>query len=517
VWQSRATGRQEVNLRLHEPVAGVTQCLVRIAMRAQSDRQDVGLDSIRITTVTQLNRRTLPKLTVGTNQVLLRADEQVETAELWPALHGGAYRDTAAAEDGVHSDSQPDGMYKATLGAGVDGRECSVTWRLAVPSDITAVDYGIVSTNRSPRSYVSLQHSWDGQDFQEFHRNDDGDAPFDEQVLHRIAGEQLPKGGADPLRQAFFRGVFFCRSGAATYNMPGIQDLLIRVSHKPRDASFQPLEVTYHWTEHREDGDVSRTHTELVRSLPHRYTINVAGRRDPTMHWVRMNLADDGPHGRTEHYGYADGVDVGPGWERPAFAYRWTQPLALGKPYTTSRPSSPDSGNPDGDGRELTNGIVIAPTDSTTAKVVQPATAFWESGDPVTLTVDLEQQTDMAGVRVSSHQPDARYCHPATIDVAVSNDGTQWEPAGRIEHGDLFHPPGDYEPWEHDDDPTYADLPAGGRLAYSFPLVFEKPLRGRYVRFVCTPQEGRGMGLSELGVYRHVDSRLWPQDIVLPD
>ncbi len=35
-------------------------------------------------------------------------------------------------------------------------------------------------------------------------------------------------------RQAQFRSVFFCKSGAATYNVPGIQDLLFRVRHKPR-------------------------------------------------------------------------------------------------------------------------------------------------------------------------------------------------------------------------------------------------------------------------------------------
>jgi len=517
VWQAQSTGRQEIRLHLRDPVAGVTQCLIRVRMRAGGDCRDVGLDALRVTTITQLNRRTLPKLTLGSNQVLLRADEQVETAELWPALHGGAYRETVAAEDGIHSDQQPDGMYKATLGAGVDGRECSVTWRLAVPTDITAVDYGVVSTNRSSRSYVSLQHSWDGQDYREFHRNEDGDFPFDEQVLHRIAGDRLPDGS--DLRQVFFRGVFFCRGGAATYNMPGIQDLLIRVSHQPRDASFQPIEVTYHWTEHREDGDVDRTHTELVRSLPHRYSINVAGRRDPTMHWVRMNLAGYGPDGHTERYGYADDLDVGPDWEPPKVVYRWSQPLALGKSYTTSRPSSARAGNPDRDGRELTNGIVIAPTDSTTADVVQPATAFWDPGDPVILVVDLEQAGQIAGVLVSSHQPGARYCHPATIDVAVSTDGVRWEHAGRMDHDDLFRPPGDYEPWEHDDSPAYADLPAGGRLAYSFPLVIseEKPLTGRYVRFVCTPQQGRGMGLSELGVYRQAEVLSWPKDISLSD
>jgi hypothetical protein len=218
---------------------------------------------------------------------------------------------------------------------------------------------------------------------------------------------------------------------------------------------------------------------------------------------------------KIERYGYSDGIDVGPGWERPKVAYRWGKPLALGKPYTASRNSSSQSGNPDRNGRELTNGIVIAPTDQMTGKAVQEATAFWDAGEPVVFVVDLEKQSRIAGVRASTHQPNARFCHPAGIEVAVSEDGRQWQRGGAMRHDDLWRPTGDYEAWEHDDSPAYADLPAGGRLAYSYPLVFEKPLSGRWVRFVCTPLEGRGLGLSELAAFDEIEVRPWPGDILL--
>ena len=84
--------------------------------------------------------------------------------------------------------------------------------------------------------------------------------------------------------------------------------------------------------------------------------------------------------------------------------------LAQGKPYTTSRDASVASGNPDSDGRELTNGFIIAPTDYMRDKSVQAATAFWDAGEPVSFVVDLGSQVRMAGVRVSTHQPDARFC-----------------------------------------------------------------------------------------------------------
>ncbi len=511
VWQAEGTGPQKVGLALEDEVAGRTQCLIRIEMHAAQRNSDVGLDSLRVVTITQLDRLTLPKLTLGTNQVLLRADEQVETTELWPALHDGAYRQAVIGENNVFSDKQPDGMYKATLGAAVKGQECSATWRLAVPTDITSATFGVISTNRWPQSWVSLRRSWDGKSFEEFHLNNDGDFPFDEQVLQRF--DDVPAG----VRQAYFRSVFSCKSGAATYGMPGIQDLLLRICHKPRDAAFQPILVTYAWTEHRVEGDVQRSHTEVVRSLPHRYAINVAGRRDPTMRWVRMSLQGHGAGGQVEHSAYSDGIDVGPEWERPRVVYHWGKSLAQGRPYTASRPSSPASGNPDRDGCELTNGIIVAPTDYVRDKTIQPATAFWDPGDPVTFVVDLQERVQIGGVRVSTHQPNARFCHPASIEVAVSDDGQQWQSAGTIQHDDLWNPPGDYESWEHDDSPAYTGLPACGRLAYSFPLVFAKPFAGRYVRWIFTPLDDKGMGISELQAFDDVVVSPWPAEIRLLD
>lgn len=513
VWQAAGAGPQTARVALRDEVAGVTQCLIRVDMKAGRDKQGVGLDSLAITTLTQVDRLTLPRLTRGSNQVLLRADAQVETAELWPPLHGGAYKKTAIEEEGVSSADKADGIYKATLGAGENGRDCFVTWRVDVPTDIVAVTYGAIATTRANGASVSLRHSWDGTRFEPFYERTTAAYPADDQVAHSLTGAAVPAGS----RRAFVRSVFNCKTGGGTYNMPGIQDLLIRVAHKPRDAAFQPFDVTYCWTEHRRDGDVTRQHTERVASLPHRYAINVAGRRDPTMRWVRMNLAGHGPDGAAARPGYSDGVDVGPKDEPVKAAYRWGKQVALGKPYTASRKASEAAGNGDTGGAELTNGVVIAPTDYVTSKLVQPATAFWDAGEPVEFVVDLQAAATVAGVRVTTHQPNEKYVHPASIEVSVSADGKAWQRAGTIRHDDLWNPPGDYEPWEYDDGLPYEKLPACGRLAYSYPLVFAKPATARYLRFVCTPQAGRGFGLSELAAYEQVEVRPWPHDVVLPE
>ncbi len=235
--------------------------------------------------------------------------------------------------------------------------------------------------------------------------------------------------------------------------------------------------------------------------------------------WVIVvNLKGSAPEQPQPAYGYSDGEDVGPGFEIKPVIFTWGNNLARGKSYTASRPSSENSKNPDTDttlrssaslrstsGYELTNGKIIAPTDYVSSEMVQAATAFWEPGDTLTLVFDLGNVQAVGGVRVNTHQPSTKYCHPQRIDVDVSVDGKRWWHAGTIRHNDLWKPPGDYEPWEHDDSPRYSNLPARGRLAYSYPLALEEPCTGRYVRLVCTPLESRGMGLSEIEVFDQVE------------
>jgi hypothetical protein len=513
IWNAAGCGPQAISLKLREEVAGTPFCWIKVEMLASGRVTDVGLDRFKVTTATLVNRLNLPGLTRGSNIVQLSADEPAETVELWPFLHDNLYRETVFAEDSVFSAKEPDGMYKATLGSGVNNKECSVTWRVPVPNDIVDVSYTVIATCRGDKQWVSLQHSWDGEHFAEFHLHKDDAFPMDRRIARVFSGAEVPPGP----RQDFFRAVFFTPSGAGTYNMAGIQDLLIRVHHRPRAPAFKPFEVTYDWTEHRPSGDVTRSHTELVTQLPYRYFVNVAGKRDPSMNWVRLNLPGFGPEGKSKHYGYSDGMDVGPADERHPVTYQWGRNLAFGAPYTASRPSSAESKNPDSDARELTNGKIIPPTDYMVDQSVQAATAFWDAAGPVTFVVDLGSRQPVAGVRVATHQPNARFRHPKTVAVDVSDGGTNWESAGTIRHDDLWNPPGDYEPWEYDQGWKYASLPAGGRLAYSFPLVFRQKANARYVRFICTPLEGKGLGLSELQVFDDVTVKPWPAEIWLPD
>jgi hypothetical protein len=80
VWESNQIGAHPVALLLRDEVAGVTEYLVKVEMSTLNRKTDVGLNRLSFTTITQLNRRTLPKLTLGTNQIKLSSDRQADTA-----------------------------------------------------------------------------------------------------------------------------------------------------------------------------------------------------------------------------------------------------------------------------------------------------------------------------------------------------------------------------------------------------------------------------------------------------
>ncbi|MBN1443516.1 MAG: hypothetical protein JXA90_12470, partial [Planctomycetes bacterium] len=458
VWSARNAEAAKASLRLVEEVAGHTEALVRFDLITSGAPADCGLQSLTITTVTQVNRLALPGFQLGTNRVRLRVGEPEESLVLWPVLHGGGYRETAADAKDVYSREETDSFYQSTIGAGVDGSPCHVTWKLVTPTEMTELTVGARVCNRMDASHVSLQCSWDGSSFREFFRKQDGSAPFDRMVLETLT----PPEGA---RAAWIRCEFFTPRAASTYNTPGIQDIFLRAQHRPRDVEFRPLKVTYAWTEQTGEGSVERRHRHVVDSPDDEWIVEVGGRGDPRMEWVRIEqCGGDGERGDQPRDAAGSAAAVAPPADERRL-YRWGRNVALGARYRVSREACAASG--DDGGGELTNGVVIAPTDYFTSRwpdLLPPATAGWD-GD-VRVDVNLGESQMLAGALVCTHQPNDRYCHPLRVEISVSEDGETWRQVGIIRHEDLWRPPADHEPWELDRDPKYDHLPAGGRLAY---------------------------------------------------
>lgn len=497
VWTANETGSfKSKEIKLGEAVAGRSQYLVKVEMLG-NEPANVGIDTLAIKTITQINRPALPKLTRGTNHIQARIGESVDNLFFNPPLQGGKYRETIFAEDNIEVEPEPY-FYKATLRPKVKERPAFIVWKMETPAPITDLYYGGNVTTCSPGQRVALYHSWDGQTYIKDFEQTEPVMPRDQMVWLYMNSSDVPKDA----NAVFFRYEF---EGGTGYSGPGIQSAAFSINYQPRQTANAPLEITYCWTEHRKTGDVMRTHIELSTTPKHDYCINVGGYRDPTMHCVRMNLQGYGIQ-RNYSYGYSDGEDVGTAAEPTRKRYQWGNNLALEKPYRLEGEQS--KRNPDS-GRDLTDGIVAPPDDYVSEKYMPTNVMFAKDVSPV-ITLDLEKEKSFSAVRIFAGQPEPepvdgyRFAYPDRISIDISDNGNDWTPAGFVEHDQVFDPPVDYVPWEHDDDPTFASLPAGGRLHYGYRVIFDKPVKARYVRVTCACRAGWGVLLSEIQVFDSV-------------
>jgi hypothetical protein len=486
-----------------EQVAGVTEYLLKVELSGTNAL----LSSIAIETLTQLNRPALPRLIRGPNRIQVRLGPQLETIQFQPSIVGGNHKKTVHSDKALDVEPQPD-FYKPTLRPAETGTPCYATWKIQTPTPITDLVFGGTVCVKSPKDRVTLLHSWDGQAYVRDYQKTDDAMPFDLMVNATVAA--APPG----TRSAYLRYEFETERFAKHYFGPGIQMAAMTVHHQPRNAGFVPLEVTYCWTEHRESGDLERRHTELATSPTHEYTLNVGGFRDPTMKWVRMNLQGYGPDGDKIKYGYSDGQDVGPGAKPPWVRYRWGKNLALGRPYTTT--GAQDQRNPDGGG-DLTDGIIAPPDTYVSAKYMPTYVMFARDASPA-ITIDLGSEQAVAAVRVHAGQEGGFHLsYPEALKVETSLDGNSFALAGSVGFDQVFNPPADYVPWELDAASIFDDLPAGGRLAYGYRILLDKPATARWVRVTCHARTGWGMLLSELQVFDHLTvDRNVPPLVVLP-
>jgi hypothetical protein len=252
----------------------------------------------------------------------------------------------------------------------------------------------------------------------------------------------------------------------------------------------------------------------LIESPAQEYVINVGGFKDPTMKWVRLNLLSSVPTHVKRVYGYSDGQETATATKPQRALFHWGKNLALGRPYTLT--GAQDARNPDA-GHDLTDGIIAPPDEDVSEKYMPTNVMFAKDVSPVA-TIDLGTLQSVAAVRVHAGQEMGFHlAFPATITVEGSADGVSFSKVGEAVHNQVFDPPADFQPWENDDSPRYAALPAGGRLAYAYRVIFAKPVDTRYLRITCTVQRGWGMLLSEIQAFDKVsvDTNV-PPAVVLP-
>ncbi|MFO7899399.1 MAG: discoidin domain-containing protein [Planctomycetota bacterium] len=481
-----------------DPVAGRLEALVRV--RLENGNRLLGLT---VVAMTQVNPRTLPALRLGKNTIVAGAGEQLETITLHPWLsYGKADRYTVRCE----GFEQVKRMRDTTPTIESTGPS-ELVLRATAPRDIKLIRMASTMHIRKPGRHMTASVSFDGGDtWQEIGRQGYTKGRF---VDYRTDHEtrDIPDGTRDVLLRYAFNG-----------DGTGLVNVVAHVGYEPA-GGFMPYDITYTWDEWQDGGWKPFEHHERVSGRYHKYVIPVGGSRPPRMKSVTIaDAAGTKPPADKSREVHADASDP--------YRLDYGNVISTGCEYRVSR--TPSQAFPDTTGKVLTDGYVglasfwgLENINLTGRKRKDRVgqLVVWAPGDDVAVTIDLGEVRTVGAARVCAVQPNENVLYPERMAVEVSPDGKTFTKAGATDWEACFFPPGDELRWEGWDSPVYEHLPAGGIIDFKFPVIFERPLDARYVRFrLAKPtRDAAGIGLWEIQVYDRINRTPWDERLRLPE
>jgi len=496
VWTNKKTGESTVDFELVDEVNGAYEVLIRIALMSSRKPEDSCLRSIDFKTITMLNSKTQPKLLSGKNTIYVGAGDQTDSIVIWPDLQGDKYKPYVVEQQNMISKPKHPG-YQGIMYAKRPNEDAYVVFRIDTPTRISRIRYGGRFYNRAPKSHINVLHSFDnGVTWHKSYSLTKTEPPWD--VIHYETIVDVPGN----TRSVLFK--YLLNSSEAGTSACSIYSVLMEANYNPKDAVFEPLEVTFNWSEVQKDYSlIERNHIQLVTEIPFKYTINVGGCDHPVVNWLRTNLK-----GAVENvkYGYSDGVDVGgvryvPQW------ISYGRNLAEGRRYKVSVSSKTHWGAGDPQGKKLTDGIMGPPY----AGGIGPRYALcWDKGDNPVIEVDLGQVQRCGAFRIhlSAGWPwwDAMKGQVRDkIEVLTSLDGKAFSSRGfyalNLRWKDI--------PVNHmmPDDET--------ATGFTYDLTPSEPIEACYVRFKIETE--RTLTVSEVQVLDKIRYTPFDLRIALPD
>jgi hypothetical protein len=453
----------------------------------------ITVSSMELHTVTQLNKLTLPVLTLGRNTIDVIVGEQTETISVWPELQNNRFREedsTCLSSDNVASG--PAEEWHGCLWLEKPGTG-HLTYVVQAPQDMVELTYGGRFYNRAPDSTITMEYSADeGKTWQGKWTLANTDPPWD--TVH-FETARLPAG----VKRALVRYTLNS-TVAGAYEGCSIYSVRMMGTFRPPRAGFEPLEVTYNWSELHGDKWVERSHTQLITKPEQRYYISVGGEDIPRTNWIRMSLKGAVADVK---YGYSDGIDL---TAAPLVRTRhiWGQNLAAGQKYTFSVPSGTNWEGGDPDMTKLTDGVVASTYGGGTTYRWGP---IWEPGKNPAITLDLGKPESVAAVRihVTGYSYDLYNGPFCTIEVLTSEDGRSYQSQGSFQT----------KMRAVDLDGDFLNQERGSFESLVFPFIFRQSAKARYVQFKVSNPE-MFFDTSEIMVYDAVRTEEWREPLAMP-
>jgi hypothetical protein len=484
--------------------------LLQFRMKAASDTKTVSLQSLKIRVVTQVNRLSFFQLDRGNNRVYVNLGEQLDRVELRPDFRP---EHILAAMYQAENLKAGEGPMRANARLQDPDKPGYATYRIDAPGDIRRITLGGVFAGWNPNGPMSLHYSTDmGKTWTPF---PDGEIPLSDPRI----GEKSPKSPDDTGHAQYAQKLVTDAIEAA-----GVRTILVKVQWSPKGpqayangiwrvwmaadykpAAFTPFEVTLSWQEFHRDGTKPVRTFQKTITKPEPWTVldvNVAGYRPPLMQYVTLSAVGCNPDKVAE--GYSDGRDVGAGDEPTRWVYAMGKRLSTGRPVTANTmPEEKDK-------------ALARMVDERVTQNFFKTGARWQKGQNPEIVIELDGEQEVAGVSV--HQNiDAAPAKGATasayadqIEISVSADKEKWVSAGTISKYDLFNWPGDYLPLNLEA-MQFADSFLGGIINYNCPLVFDRPLKAKYVKF-AVKNPAANWTPSEMRVWGEMKKTTWAHD-----
>jgi len=466
-------------------VAGLHEYLVKAMVEGNAS-----ITGLSFHTLTQLNRLALPALSLGTNTIDVTTGKQTEALQIWPEIQNGKFKDSAYFSENVASGRAEEWhgcLYLDKPGTG------NVQFLVETPNPMLSLTFGGRFYNRAPGSSIVLQYSFDdGKTWKTQWALTDTAKPWDVVHFETVA---IPT----RLKRALVRYVLNSPV-AGTYEGCSLYSVRIAAEYRPVGPVFEPLEVTYNWSELHGDAWVERSHTQLISLTGQRYTLRVGGDDTPRLNWIRVNVA--GAAGPAA-YGYSDGKEEPPA-PRTRVRHLWGPDLALGKKYTFSVPSAANWEAGDPGMTKLTDGVVASTYGGGSTYRWGP---IWPAKANPVITVDLKEPQTVAAVRLHvTGYPYDLYRGPyCTVEVLTSENGKRYQSQGSFQTKmRAVALDGDFLNQER-----------GGFESLVFPLLFKEPVRARYVRCQITNPD-MFFATSEFMAYGSARTEEWREPLVMP-
>ncbi len=490
VWKSEPNGAAAANLTLLNEVSGAYEVLIKITLTGQA-----ALTSVEFETRTMLNAKTQPKLNWGKNTIYVGAGEQTGSIVYWPELQNDRAKPFIFEQKNVAFAKQNPG-YMGTMHAINANEEAWVVFKMDAPGDITKLNYGGRLYNRADKAHIDFLHSFDGgKTWRQTYSLANTEQPWD--VIHYETVTDIPAG----TRSVLFK--YLLNASAAGTSACSIYAVRMEANHKPADATFKPLEVTFNWSERQKDYSlIERSHTQAVSKLPFKYTINVGGEDHPVVNSLRVNLQSAVADAKS---GYSDGRDAG----GEKFVPRWAtygKNLAVGKSYTLSVPSATQWEAGDPDGKKLTDGVVGPSFSGGTSYALG---ALWTANKNPVITLDLGGAQPCASFGLNFHGYEAKNALLGQIEdkieVLTSQDGQNFTPQGFLQTA-----------LRRKDVPINFMLPDNETLnGLTARLIPDKPVNTRWVQFKIANK--RFFDVTEIEVLDAINFAPYDLGIALPD